>query len=89
MRYNVLAGTALSLGLLISSSAAFAADPSDSDCRQMDTQVKTALENSQSANRDEAAKERSSALLYCSRGYYKMGTAHFAQALKLLGSEKS
>jgi hypothetical protein len=55
----------------------------------MDTQVKTALENSQSPNRDEAAKERSSALLYCNRGYYKMGTAHFAQALKLLGSEKS
>jgi hypothetical protein len=79
---------ALSLGLLVSTSAALAADPTDSDCRQMDTQVKTALENSQSPNRDEAAKERSSALLYCNRGYYKMGAAHFAQALKLLGSEK-
>jgi hypothetical protein len=88
MRYSILAGTALSLGLLISSSAAFAADPTSSDCRQMDSQVRTALETNQSANHDEAVRERNSALLFCSRGYYKLGAAHFAQALKLLGSEK-
>jgi len=88
MRYSVLAGTALAAGLMISSSAAFAIEPSESACHDMDAQVRTALESTQAANRDEAMRERNSAREFCNHGYYKLGTEHLAQALKLLGSEK-
>jgi hypothetical protein len=87
MRYSIVAGTALSLGLLISTSS-FAAEPTESACHDMDAQVRTALESGQSANRDEAVKERNSAREFCNHGYYRLGTEHFAQALKLLGSAK-
>jgi hypothetical protein len=89
MRYSILAGTVLSLGLMISSSTSFAAEPSDFACHDMDAQVRTALESNQSANRDEAVRERNSGREFCNHGYYKLGTEHLAQALKLLGSDKS
>jgi hypothetical protein len=88
MRYGFLVGPILSVGLMISSSTAFAAEPSDFACHDMDAQVRTALESSQSANGDEAVRERNSAREFCNHGYYKLGTEHLAQALKLLGSEK-
>jgi hypothetical protein len=88
MRYSILAGTVLSLGLMVSSSAAFATEPSEFACHDMDAQVRTALESTQAANRDEALRERNSGREFCNHGYYKLGTQHLAQALKLLGSEK-
>jgi hypothetical protein len=68
-------------------SAASAQEVTESSCRSMDAQVQSALEgNSQSAGHEQALQERNSARQYCARGFYKMGTQHFAQALKLLGS---
>jgi hypothetical protein len=87
MRYGLIAAASLCLGFVTSS--AFAAEPTEGLCRNMDLQVGTALGSGQSTNRDEAVRERNSAREYCNHGYYKLGTQHFAQALKLLGAQKT
>ena len=74
---------ALSLGV------ASAAEPNATACRDLQSQVRSALEASQAGNRDEAVKEQSSGQTYCSHGYYRIGLAHLGQALKLLGADKS
>jgi len=73
---------ALSLGV------ASAAEPNATACRDLESQVRSALEASQAGNRDEAVKEQSSGQTYCSHGYYRIGLAHLSQALKLLGADK-
>ncbi len=88
MRYGLIAAASLCLGFAASSSA-LAAEPTEGLCRNMDLQVGTALEANQSTSRDEAVRERNSAREYCNHGYYKLGTQHFAQALKLLGAQKT
>jgi len=88
MRYGLIAATSLCLGFVAASSA-LAAEPTEGLCRNMDLQVGTALGTGQPANRDEAVRERNSAREYCNHGYYKLGTQHFAQALKLLGAQKT
>jgi hypothetical protein len=89
MRKNLIAAASLSLGLAASAAGAYAGEPTEGLCRNMDLQVGTALEANQSTGRDEAVRERNSARAYCNRGYYKLGTQHFAQALKLLGAQKT
>ena len=87
MRYTLVTTAALCLGLTAGISAASAQEVTEAACRSMDAQVQTALEgNLQSANHSQALQERNSARQYCAHGYYKIGTAHFTQALKLLGS---
>lgn len=81
------AAAALCLGL--ATGAASAAEPNATACRDLESQVRSALEASQAGNRDEAVKEQSSGQTYCSHGYYRIGLAHLSQALKLLGADKS
>jgi hypothetical protein len=86
MRYILVTG-ALSAALMIGSSAAFAQEPTEDLCRNVDAQVGSALENTSSTNRDEALRERNSGRNFCDHGYYKIGTEHLEQALKLLGTK--
>lgn len=87
MRHTIATAAVLSLGLAAGASAAFAADPGETDCRQMDSQVRTALSSAQSANKDQAEHERSTGQQFCTHGYYRVGIAHYTQALKLLGAK--
>lgn len=86
MRYTLVTG-ALAAALMIGSSAAFAQEPTEALCRNVDAQVGSALEGSSSVNRDEALRERNSGRAFCNRGYYKIGEEHLEQALKLLGAK--
>ena len=87
MRHTIITAAALSLGLAAGASAAFAADPSEADCHQLDSQVRTALTSNQSGNRDQAERERAQGRQFCTNGYYRVGIAHYTQALKLLGAK--
>jgi len=61
-----------------------------SSCVKLAGEVNHALaNNSQSASYEAAAKEKSYGRDYCSTGLYGQGVTHYAQALKLLGAEKS
>jgi len=77
------------LGLVMLTTASFAAEPNATACRDREVQVRTALDASQQAsNRADAVKEQSSGQTYCAHGFYRMGLAHLDQALKLLGVDK-
>lgn len=80
---------AAALCFAMSIGAASAAEPNATACRDLESQVRSALEASQAGNREEAIKEQSSGQTYCSHGYYRIGLAHLSQALKLLGSDKT
>ena len=55
-------------------------------CLSTGAQLKTALEaNVQSANYQDAMKERNTGLLYCNSGFYAKGVARYNHALELLG----
>ncbi len=87
MRYNSVASAALCLGLVVAASAASAQEPTEAVCHDMDSQVRSALQNPQSsANQEQAVRERNSGRQFCQHGFYRVGTEHFAQALKLLGA---
>jgi hypothetical protein len=87
MRYTLVTTAAVCLGLMAGTSTAFAQEVTEAACRSMDAQVQSALQTgSQSGNHEQAVQERNSARQYCAHGFYKMGTAHFSEALKLLGS---
>jgi hypothetical protein len=61
-----------------------------SSCVKLAGEVNQALaNNSQSANYEAAAKEKTYGRDYCATGLYGQGVTHYAQALKMLGSEKS
>jgi hypothetical protein len=61
-----------------------------SNCVKLADQVNQALaNNSQSPSHDAAAKEKTYGRDFCANGLYKQGVMHYAQALKLLGSEKA
>ena len=91
MRYaSIAAGAALCLGLLAGVAGASAEEEiTASTCQNMESQVRSAMNTSQqpSNSQQEAQKERATGHQYCARGFYKIGTEHFAQALKLLGSK--
>lgn len=85
MRNVYLAAIGLSAMLAMGTSAA-SAQESGSNCVSLASQVKTALaSNQQSANYDAAVKESHFGRDFCANAQPKMGTAHYAQALKLLG----
>ena len=87
MRHTLVTAAALSLGLAAGATAAWAANPGETDCRQMDSQVRTALTTAQSTNKDQAEHERNSGQQFCTHGYYRVGISHYEQALKLLGAK--
>jgi hypothetical protein len=87
MRYHSIASAALCLGLVVATSASAAQEPTEALCHNMDSQVRSALQNPQSsANQEQAVRERNSGRQFCQHGLYRVGTEHFAQALKLLGA---
>jgi hypothetical protein len=84
----VAAGAALTFGFVLSASVAAAApEVTASTCRDLDTQVQSALQSSQATDREQAVREENTARQYCSHGFYKNGAQHYAQALKLLGTK--
>ena len=87
MRYILVTGALAAVLLTGGVSAALAQEPTEAVCRNLDTQVGTALESSQPADRDRALRERNSGRDFCNHGYYRIGTEHFEQALKLLGAK--
>jgi hypothetical protein len=79
--------TAAGAVLLLAAGSTVASAADDTTCRQLQSQVSTALDsNQQATNRDEAVKERNLGRDFCIHGYYKVGSDHLAQALKLLGA---
>jgi hypothetical protein len=87
MRYISIASAALCLGLVVAASAASAQEPTEAVCHDMDSQVRSALQNPPSSvNQEQAVRERNSGRQFCQHGFYRVGTDHFAQALKLLGA---
>ena len=93
MRYvQFAAGLAILSGALsFAASSAGAAETADvSGCNGMQEQVQTALQsNAQSPNYDDAVKQQKVGAEFCSHGFYRNGVAHYAQALKLLGANKT
>lgn len=86
MRNVYLAAIGLSATLALGTSAASAAENSAQTCVSLASQVKTALDsNQQSANYDAAKKESRYGRDFCANAQPRVGTAHYAQALKLLG----
>ena len=93
MRFLTIAATtlALSLGATAFSVSASAEESGNlSTCVKLAGQVNQALaSNTQSPSYDAAAKEKSYGRDYCATGLYPQGVTHYAQALKLLGADRS
>jgi len=90
MRNVKFLGIVLGAGLALFAGGANAADATLGTCTSMADQVKTALNSAQqSANYDQANKEKSYGRDFCANGMYKVGIDHYAQALKLLGVQPS
>jgi len=88
MRYHSMAGA--TLAFVLSANAAFAAEADDTTCHKLFSQVSQQLnDNPQIGTRDQALRERNLGLQFCTHGYYKVGSDHFANALKLLGAEST
>jgi hypothetical protein len=72
--------------IIVSATAAVAADDTQHTCVSMATETRTALQsNQQSANYEQARKEDGYGRDFCDHGMQKEGLQHYAQALKLLG----
>ena len=82
---------ALSLGAAALSGPAGAEESGNlSQCVKLAGQVNEALAgNTQSPSYSAAAREKSYGRDYCATGLYAQGVTHYAQALRLLGAEKS
>lgn len=93
MRLLTIAATtfALSLGAAALSAPASAEETGNlSTCVKLASQVNQALaSNAQSPSYEAAKKEKGYGRDYCATGLYAQGTTHYAEALKLLGAEKS
>ena len=93
MRYiNLAASFVVLSGTLAfaASSAGAAQTASLSGCTELQDQVKSALEsNAQSPNYHEAVKQQRYGVEFCSNGFYQNGVAHYTEALKLLGADRS
>lgn len=86
MRSTFVIASILSAGLIAGANAAPVGEATQATCRDLDSQVTTALGSTQqSTNQEQAKKEQDSGRQYCSRGFYKIGAEHLSQALKLLG----
>ena len=93
MRLLTIAATtlALSFGAAALSVSANAEETGNlSTCVKLAGEVNQALaSNTQSPDYQAAAKEKSFGRDYCASGLYPQGTTHYAEALKLLGAERS
>jgi len=76
---------------LFANSATAANAATLSDCLHSAREVRTAIESNQgSAKLDDAQRQQRYGLEFCNRGFYQQGTAHYAEALRILGaSDKS
>ena len=85
------AAVALSLGAAAMAAPAAAEESGNlSSCVKLAGEVNQALaNNAQSSSYEAAKKEKSYGRDYCATGLYAQGVTHYAQALKLLGAEKS
>ncbi len=93
MRYvNRAAGLVILTGTIacVAASASAQEPATASGCVNMQDQVRTALDNNpQSPNYHNAVEQRRYGLEFCASGSYRNGVEHYAEALKLLGADKS
>jgi hypothetical protein len=76
----------IGLGMTVASANAQQQVATVQSCLNVAAQVKTALDaNAQSANYEDAMKERNYGLAFCNGGYYAKGVAHYGRALQILG----
>lgn len=76
--------------LAAGAASANAAEADTRSCLREGKEVRAALDgNKTSPNYEAAMTKRNEGLLACNSGYYKLGMAHYAAALKLLGGGKS
>lgn len=87
MRIISLTALGAVAALTMSTGSVVAATADDASCHALDTKVGSVMGGNQSANRDQAQKERSLGQQYCQRGFYKVGSDHLTAALKLLGDQ--
>jgi hypothetical protein len=81
---------ALSLGAAMTVPAGAEQSGNLSTCVKLAGEVNQALaKNGQSSSYEAAQKEKNYGRDYCASGLYPQGVTHYAQALKLLGAEKS
>ncbi len=87
MRKITMTALALCAMATMGATTAFAMDTTYTDCHEKADQVRTALEANQSSSNYAAAKKESDAGRdYCQQSQYRIGVAHYAAALKLLGA---
>ena len=89
---NWAASVAALSGTLVLASAPVNAQQTASltGCLNMASQVREALANNASApSYGQAVKEQGYGRDYCTNGFYQNGVAHYSEALKLLGAEKT
>src|ERR1700733_5215937 len=88
---KLAAGAAILCSTLVAGATSAMADwATAANCHDMAEQVKSALAaNAQSPNYQEAEKERSNGLSFCSESFYQYGINHYSHALTLLGVTKS
>lgn len=73
--------------LAFGAAPASAGQANNLSCMQVSKDVRTALDsNKNSPNYKAAMSKRNQGLFACNSGFYKLGMAHYAAALKLLGS---
>jgi hypothetical protein len=80
------AALSIGLGMTVASANAQQQVATVQSCLNVAAQVKTALDsNTQSANYEDAMKERNYGLAFCNGGYYAKGVSHYGHALQILG----
>jgi hypothetical protein len=90
MRILTLAAGAAILCSTLVAGAANAQTATSTACFDMAQQVKAALvANPQSPNYQEAVKEQTNGLTFCSGNFYQYGINHYSHALTLLGANKN
>jgi hypothetical protein len=94
MRFTIAkTGAALvCAGLLFGATQAGAEEPgaNQSGCVKLADEVRDALSsNQQSQSYQAALKEKGYGRDFCTNGFYKQGVAHYAEALKILGTQPS
>jgi len=90
MRNTIITALAFCAMATTGAMAADANNATESDCAAMQVKVHSALDaNQSSSNLADAKKENSLGHQFCGNSLPKVGVAHYAQALKLLGVSAS
>ena len=85
---KLAAGAAILCSTLVAGAAN--AEATSTACFDKAQQVRAALAaNPQSPNYQEAVKEQTNGLTFCSGNFYQYGINHYSHALELLGANKS